>query len=214
MCRILLGNRQGIHQLITDLRSFPQGPTLASYLHDLELRDGGNGNGLALLKGGELIFLKKGVRYSVEDISGEILSRTDYDWLLFHTREASIGNISDENCHPYLAGGKHTLVMAMNGNETHLHGLSRILGEKTDSEFITRMIVDMDLPMPLCLSCFQSNTAGFYDGKPFLSKGDRQLMKYSKDEGLVFASDFPFGLDNLEKLPERYCWFNGEERIF
>lgn len=214
MCRILLANRQGINELIKDLKSFQQGPTLTSYLHDLELRDGGNGNGLAMIREGELIFLKKGVRYSVEDISGEISSRNDYDWVLFHTREASVGQISDENCHPYQAEGKHELIMAMNGNETHLHGLSRIMGEKTDSEFITRMIVDMELPMPLCLSCFQSNTAGFYDGKPFVSKGDRQLMKYTSGRGMVFASDFPFGLGNLEKLPEKYCWFNGEESIF
>ena len=214
MCRIVLSNRQGISALVTELDSFRQCHTLSSYLRNLELWNGGSGNGLALVKNRKLVFLEKGVDYPVAEIAEALISR-DYDWALFHTRQAtSIESVNDENCHPFLAEGEHALLMAMNGNENGFDDLRRVFGRITDTEFITRMIARMDLPIPHILSCFQSNTAGFYDGRPFVSKGDRQLLKYRNKEALVFASDFPFGIQGVERLPEKYSWFDGEETLY
>ena len=54
MCRMLLANREGIEALIKDLAAIPGCSTLEKYLQDLELRDGGQGNGYALLKDGRV----------------------------------------------------------------------------------------------------------------------------------------------------------------
>ena len=57
--------------------------------------------GVALLKDNKIIKIEKGVKLDVRDIA-QLLRKTDYDWALFHTRLASIGTISDENCHPFV----------------------------------------------------------------------------------------------------------------
>lgn len=61
MCRLLLANRSGITALNAALASFPQCPDLASYLKGLELKDGGHGNGLALVRNGKMVLLEKAV---------------------------------------------------------------------------------------------------------------------------------------------------------
>ena len=69
--------------------------------------------GFALLKNKKIIKIEKGVKLDVRDIA-QILRKTDYDWALFHTRLASIGTISDENCHPFV---RNNMLLAMNGTE-------------------------------------------------------------------------------------------------
>ena len=101
--------------------------------------------------------------------------------------------------------------MAANGSESQVAALGRVTGDITDSEFIARMIVDMDLPFPQALSCFSSNFVGLYDGRPFAKKGDRQLLKFQSERDIVFASDLPFGLTDITRPEHNYCWFDWEE---
>lgn len=212
MCRMLLANRSGVSRLVKRLHGFPGCRTLSLFLRGLELRDGGNGNGIALYGNGEVIHYERGVEMQPERAAA-ILEGFDYEWAVFHSREASIGSIMDENCHPFVIEGRHHLVMAVNGNEIQMTRLGRVLGDRTDSEFIARMIVDMDLPFPETLACFQSNFVGLYDGKPFAKNGDRQLLKFQNGKDIVFASDFPFGLADISKPEQNYCWFDGHESM-
>jgi len=212
MCRMLLANRSGISRLLERLDGLHGCRTLSSFLKGLELRDGGNGNGIVLYGDGAVLHYERGVEMQPERAAA-LLEGLDYEWAVFHTREASTGSIRDENCHPFVIDGRHHLVMAVNGNETHISPLGRIIGDRTDSEFIARMIVEMDLPFPGTLGCFCSNFVGIYDGKPFAKKGDRQLLKFQTEDGIVFASDFPFGLTDISKPGQNYCWFGGEESV-
>lgn len=118
--------------------------------------------------------------------------------------------MTDANCHPFVVDGDPDLVMAVNGNEFPMWPLAALQGT-TDSEFIARMIVAMNLPFPQVLGCFASNFAGFVNGRPFVRKGDRQLQLFRRGGALVFSSDFPYGLDDVTGLEEHYCWVDGQE---
>lgn len=205
---MLLANRQGVEALSSALSLLPGCSTWADYLKGLELRDGGDGNGVVLIKQACPILYEKGVHLSVERIASWI-EKEDYDWVLFHTREASVGAISDENCHPYFVDGKRKLFLAANGSELTMSALGKVLGNRSDSEFIARMIVALDLPLFETFDCFQSNFMGFCDGKPYVYKGDREMLLFAQGEGVVFASDFPFALKGLKPLPEGERWMDG-----
>ena len=208
MCRMLLANREGIEELKGALAAIPGCSTLEKYLGDLELRDGGQGNGYALLEGGRVTRLDKGVKLAVEEVAG-VMETAGYDWILFHTREASIGSISDANCHPFRASGKAEIVAGVNGNEKEVAALAKAAGGITDSEFIIRLVAEMGLPLRETLSIYESNFFGFYNGKPFVKKGNRDMLAWKKGKGLVFASDFPFGMTGLEKPGQDYFWMEG-----
>lgn len=212
MCRMLLANREGIEALIKDLAAIPGCSTLEKYLQDLELRDGGQGNGYALLKDGRVTRMEKGVDLRVGEVAA-VLEAADYDWVLFHTREASTGSVSDANCHPFRASGKAELVAGVNGNEKELAALARAAGGITDSEFIIRLVAEMGLPLRETLSIYESNFFGFYNGKPFVKKGNRDMLTWIKGKAVVFASDFPFGMTGLEKPGQDYFWMeeNGKK---
>lgn len=208
MCRMLLANRKGIEELKLTLAAIPGCSTLEKYLRDLELRDGGQGNGYALLKDGRLVRLEKGVNLAVGTIA-KVMETEDYDWVLFHTREASTGSVSDANCHPFRVSGKAELVAAVNGNEKSVMELARAAGGITDSEFILKLVAEMGLPLKETLAIFESNFFGFYNGRPFVKKGNRDMLTWEKGEGLVFASDFPFGMEGLRKPEPDFFWMEG-----
>lgn len=210
MCRMLLANHKGIHRLQNALKTISDCSSLKDYLQALELRDGGEGNGYAFLKNHSISEFRKGVSLSCGEIALRMLE-TEYDWVLFHSREASEGSVSDANCHPFSIPGTPHLVAAVNGNEASLSGLARAGGNITDSEFILRMISRMKLPLFPTLQTFESNFFGFYGGYPFIKKGNRDMLIWQEEEGIVFASDFPFGMKNLVKPPQNYCWYNHRE---
>ncbi len=202
---MLLANREGIEELKGALSGIPGCSTLEQYLRDLELRDGGQGNGYALQKNGRVTCLEKGVALGVAEVA-KIMETADYEWILFHAREASTGSVSDANCHPFMASGKAELVAGVNGNEKEFAALARAAGGITDSEFIIRLVAEMGLPLRETLSIYESNFFGFYNGKPFIKKGNRDMLTWKKGRGIVFASDFPFGMAGLEKPGQDYFW--------
>ena len=210
MCRLLMANYEGVMKLQETLNTIPGCSTLEKYLEDLELRDGGHGNGYATFKDGKLKEFKKGVDLPVSEIA-QAMESEEYDWFLFHTREASAGSISDANCHPYHVQGNREIIAAANGNERSVSPLAH-LNNITDSEFILRIISQMDMPLFETLQVFESNFFGFYDGKPFVKKGNRDMLIWKKEDGIVFASDFPFGMEGLFRPDEDYFWFDGIER--
>lgn len=212
MCRMLLANRSGISRLVKKLSEFPNCNTLADFLKGLDLRHGGHGCGVVLYGDGSVLHYEKGVDLQPERAAA-VLEGRDYEWAVFHAREASVGSVSDENCHPFVIEGRHHMVLAANGSESAMAALGRVTGDRTDSEFIARMIVDMDLPFPRVLACFNSNFVGLYDGRPFAKKGDRQLLKFQAGRDIVFASDFPFGLAGITRPGHNYCWFEREESV-
>lgn len=205
MCRMLLANREGIEELKNALALIAGCSTLEKYLRDLELRDGGQGNGYALLKDGCVVRFEKGVNLGVEAIA-KVIETADYDWVLFHTREASTGSVSDANCHPFRAFGKAELVAGVNGNEKEVAALAKAAGGITDSEFIIRLVAEMGLPLRETLLIYESNFFGFYNGKPFIKKGNRDMLAWKKGKAVVFASDFPFGMTGLEKPGQDFFW--------
>ncbi len=217
MCRMLLANREGLLRLHSALSNIPGCGSLEAYLEALELRDGGDGNGYALLKDGNLSELRKGVFLPCAEAARAMLEK-EYDWVLFHSREASEGSVNDANCHPFSISlpGSPPLIAAINGNEASLSGLAKVAGNMTDSEFILQAIVRMKLPLFPTLQLFESNFFGFYGGYPFVKKGNRDMLIWRKGDGIVFASDFPFGMKGLEKPPQNYCWCNGKDcfRLF
>lgn len=62
---------------------------------------GGDGNGYALMKNSKVIKIEKGLNLSTKDIATRI-KKINYDWCIFHTRYASVGIKSNQNCHPFL----------------------------------------------------------------------------------------------------------------
>jgi hypothetical protein len=202
---MLLANREGIGKLKEALAEIPGCSNLEKYLRDLELRDGGQGNGYALLKDGCVVHFEKGMKLGVETIA-QVMETGDYDWILFHAREASTGSVSDANCHPFRAVGKADLLAGVNGNEKEVAALAKVAGDITDSEFIIRLVAEMGLPLRETLSIYESNFFGFYNGKPFIKKGNRDMLTWKSGKGIVFASDFPFGMTGLEKPGQDYFW--------
>lgn len=93
MCRLVLMNKEGEKQLDNQYG-------LDKYFKYLEKQLGGHGNGFALMKKGKIIKIDKGINLDVRDIANTI-KNTDYDWAIFHTRLASVGEKSDKNCHPF-----------------------------------------------------------------------------------------------------------------
>ena len=129
--------------------------------------------GFALMKNKKLIKFEKGVNLDVREIA-KILRNTDYDWALFHTRLASIGEKCDENCHPFKRGN---MVMAMNGTERSVSFLSKI-NDITDT---TDANIEYALPNYITkIEKHFDNKGGFYywnSIKYFLYEYEYQLAK-------------------------------------
>jgi len=74
---------------------------LAAVFSVLELSNGGHGNGIAFPDQKGKIKIKKGIHYSTDEAARDA---AEAPWVLFHTRLASSGGISDEMCHPFPLG--------------------------------------------------------------------------------------------------------------
>ena len=120
----MVGNRESILE-------YDRKYSMLFLLEYLERNLGGHGNGLVLIKNHKIVFFKKGVSYTVTEIYDELI-KNDYDYALFHTRLASIGEINDNNCHPFV---NSNTALAMNGTIVKFFSLAskkRI----SDTEFL------------------------------------------------------------------------------
>ena len=199
MCRIALMNKKGEKEIEKIYG-------LDKYFKFLENQFGGNGNGYALMKNGKIIRLENGFNLDVRDIAN-IFKRADYDWALFHTRFASIGEINDKNCHPFRRG---TTVLAMNGTEMSVNFFCHIM-DITDTEAILDTMYKYNLGLG-ALQNFNSIFMGFYNKKPFVFAGNTENIRVfnnKKNKAIVFASSFPSDFENMYKTTGRFLWTGG-----
>ena len=106
------------------------GPKETQKLFDyLECSYGGHGNGVAFIKNGK-VHIRKSVSFTVSE-AVKLAFNSGVEWFLFHTRFASVGDISKKNCHPFRYG---RVVAAMNGTESGLRSLTEAMGNITDTE--------------------------------------------------------------------------------
>ncbi len=201
MCRVVLMNKQGE-------REIERIYGLDKYFTYLEKQLGGHGNGFALLKNNRLIKFEKGVKLDVRDIARTI-KNTDYDWCLFHTRLASVGDKSNRNCHPFI---RKNTILAMNGTESSVSFLSNAR-EITDTEAILETISKFNLSLSV-LKRFKSIFMGFHNGKPFVVADNISSIKIlhkNSNNAIVFASSFPYKFRNNIYVPqEKFMWSGGK----
>jgi len=164
--------------------------------------------GFALMKNKKVIKLEKGVNLGVRNIA-KTLRNTDYDWALFHTRLASMGDICNQNCHPFK---QNNIIMAMNGTERTVSFLSKIK-EITDTEAILETINKYNLSLG-ALKNFSSIFMGFFNEKPFVVADNTyniKILNNKKNNALVFASSFPTKFKyNIYKPTENFIWTGGK----
>lgn len=236
MCRVMLANKQGVMEFHKWLMANPSANTessnsrgyytipaktaavveqpadgLLGWLEKMEDSMGGNGNGLALLKGNEVIAMVKGTKLTVET-TVQMLLTYDYDWAVWHTRLTSSGTTNDANCHPFhYQGHKHDLVWCMNGTEGEYTKIGKYLDNITDTEVIGRIAVELQLPVPEFFDNFHSVFVGTMDGKPFAVRNSGALVRFktSNDKAVLFCSQLPSDVEI--SLPIGYVWNNGEE---
>lgn len=136
------------------------------------------------------------------------MQNTDYDWCLFHTRLASVGEKNDNNCHPFRRGD---FVLAMNGTEKSVSFVSKVRNI-TDTEAIIDIANKYNLGLT-ALKNFSSIFMGFYKGKPFVVADNTysiRILKNNKTNAIVFASNFPLQFkNNIFDTTSCFTWNGG-----
>ena len=157
MCRLAMMDNKGI-------RYIEENYGLENLFNYLERQLGGHGNGVCFIYNDGSYFIRKGVNLTNEEIAEEVLLKIKHlKWIIYHTRLASVGSISDENCHPFADNGR---VMAM------------IL--------LTTQNITKDTKQ------YHSVFLGYENGKVFANRNYGSLEYIScGNGGKVFASTFP-----------------------
>ena len=203
MCRLVLMNKEGEKEIDSQYG-------LENYFQYLEQQLGGHGNGFSLMKNGKVTIIEKGVNLDVRDIA-RYIKKSDYDWCLFHTRYASIGEKSDRNCHPFR---RANFVMAMNGTESSVSFVSNIK-KITDTEAILDLAQRYHLGLA-ALKKFNSIFMGFFNHKPYVvanNTRDIKVLKNDKTNAWVFASTFPIEMkENVYEVNECFTWTGSKIR--
>ena len=192
MCRLAMINQEGIKYIVENYG-------LQKLFDYLERQLGGHGNGYCFVyKNGDYC-VTKGVSLSNEDIVNDILKEYDnIRWVIYHTRLASVGNINNNNCHPFECDGK---VLAMNGTERNYTVVKKGL---TDTENILLSSDNLLKDTKKYHSVF----LGYEDGKVFATKnsGSLQYMDCANG-GKIFASNFPLQYYYREDIYEAPQFF-------
>ena len=197
MCRLLLGSYKGI-------KLYHKRYDITNLLSHLERELGGNGNGLVLIKDNIIKFYKKGVKYHVNEI-GKTLIREEYDYAIFHTRLASIGEVIDSNCHPYVY---ENTCLSMSGTIIELaeEAINRNI---TDTEIIFESVKNLELSNTInILKSFNScSFIGCVNGTPYVIRGSHTIYKWNSKHTL-FASTFPVRI-KASPLTKNQIWIGG-----
>lgn len=201
MCRVILSNR-------ADFVSYDRQFGILKLMNHLEEECGGHGNGYALLRDGKIIETRKGVKLTNEQIYKRIKGMA-WDYLVYHTRIASIGGQGDANCHPFVEGND---CLAMNGTEHNLRTMSDAFG-RTDTECIFRNIIGLGREqVTRALVEFNSVFIGCAEGKPFVVKAGGTLHRWNGGEKTLHASTFIKSVSNVQKISDGYVW-DGKENL-
>lgn len=201
MCRLALLNNEGIKYIEKE-----QGG-IKNFFNVLERSFGGHGNGYCIItKDGKQI-INKGSKLSNKTISEEILNNlNNVKWVLYHTRLASIGHISDENCHPFERGEN---VLMMNGTERQFKEC--IVGTMTDTEYILDKCYNLDVDIFNIVNDMKSVFVGIEKQKVFITKGYGSLKLLKVKRAIVFASEFPSDyFDKVDIYESPVNWVEGK----
>lgn len=176
MCRLALINNVGIQHIESHYG-------LKNLFDYLERQLGGHGNGFCVIHNDGSYYINKGVTLSNTTIAKEILNNIDnIRWVIYHTRLASVGVVSNKNCHPFEHDSR---VLAMNGTERQYKIIN---GNLTDTENILLSSENIRTDTRNYRSVF----LGYENGRVFANKNCGSL-KYIPCEngGKIFASNFP-----------------------
>lgn len=182
MCRMALLDRQGIQYIHNKLGG------LDKFFNFLVEQNGGHGNGLACIYP-TYASVKKGVKLTVKQIVTNILeNQHKLNYVIFHSRLASVGQIENQNCHPFVQGNT---LLAMNGTEKAFKELYQ--GVNTDTESILKFMKEYNLDIYSTLSSMRSSFIGVNENKVFCIRNTRPLKIINSidKKGLIIASDFP-----------------------
>ena len=182
MCRLALLNNEGIMYI-------EENYGLERFFDHLEAQLGGHGNGVGFIYNDGSYFVRKGVNLTNEDIAEEVLRKIKHiKWIIYHTRLASVGSISNKNCHPFVDNGR---IMAMNGTE---YNYAIVNDNLTDTENILLATENITKGTRKYHSVF----LGYENGKVFANRnyGSLEYLPCGNN-GMVFASSF---------LAECYEW--------
>lgn len=203
MCRLFIANQKAL-KLYEE-----KGHGLGKLLAHLEKECGGHGNGVTLIREGQVVEYVKGVQVTTDEIE-RVLFKHCYDYAIFHTRIASVGSVDNERCHPFIWGDD---VLAMNGT---VHGLSRTAQATgvTDTEIAFDLVKGR--PFSYVMKVLQSLDAVFVGvaegGKPYAIKNGGALKEWISGDstGFMFASSFPPSTPNVSTLPYDFIFTDGK----
>lgn len=202
MCRLALFNKEGINYIESNYG-------LTEFFNHLEMSQGGHGNGYCIILNNGKIRIKKGITLDNTEITADILK--DYQhikWVMYHTRLASMGNISDENCHPFRYGNN---ILMMNGTERGIRGF--IKDNKTDTETILNICIQLGVDIVKATKNLNSVFVGYDNGRVFANRNNGSLeYLHHNSKTIIFASEFlheQYKKDNVYISP--LYWKEGQK---
>lgn len=198
MCRLFIANQK-------DYYLYDRSHGILKLMNHLEKQCGGHGNGFALVKDKQIIKYAKGEKLTNEEIYHTIKGVRNWDYILYHTRIASIGDRGDSNCHPFIDNNN---ALAMNGTAYEFYDVAEVM-EKTDTELIFKLVKDLaPTKTTQALAVLKAIFIGFSRGKPYAVKGSGDLAVYTKGSSSFHASTFPKDVPH-KTLGKGYIWLNG-----
>lgn len=200
MCRILLCNKKYYNNMGKDF--------MKTFLDHLEKECGGHSNGYAFINNQEVIDIDKGVKLTNQMIIDGLYEKQP-EWLIYHTRIASVGKITDENAHPYWNADK-SFVLCMNGTEHGIGDLAEGLGI-TDTNLIFMNLDTFNINEEV-LTDLSSKFIGFRNGKVFVTNPLSTYggLEYDDKNGICIASSFPITYKDEKKLKTGFIWREGD----
>ena len=199
MCRLSLLNNKGIRLAEEKLGG------IKMLFDELEESFGGHGNGVAIYRKDGTVDIKKGAKLTNKEIAKMVLKDLNsVEYVIYHTRLASVAKISDENCHPFECNGK---VMVMNGTERAFNFNNGL----TDTENLLVSLATVD-DMKKALNGFRSAFIGSDDMGVFVVKNYGDLVVLEDDGAIIFASEFPeHYFKNFKVYVAQDTWRHGEK---
>ena len=203
MCRLAMLNRQGIEYAEQNHKG-----GITALFDCLENSYGGHGNGAAIIYQNKKIEIIKGVCLTNDEIAEKILGDIKrIEHVIYHTRLASMGNVSDKNCHPFR---RNKNVLAMNGTENWIRPL--VTKNETDTETILKMVTASNKNLVEVCKGLNSVFLGMYQGKMFATHGKGDLELLQTGTAKIFASEFPKTWYNKTKIIEApKVWVEGQK---